>query len=483
MSEKMTINEHLMQQNALLSRAAFVNRLIDQKRDIDAECGYPKDITVEDYKLLYDREGIATRVVSIFPEECWSLSPFITETEEGTETDFEKEFSDLADKFNFWHYLQRVDELSGVGHYGILLIGVDDGKELHEPVEGVMDDGSGAGNADRKLLYLRPFPENYVQIASYESDPQSPRFGKPKFYNIQFQDHSTSIQHEAKPESTSRKVHWHRVIHVADNRKSSEVLGVPRMRPVFNRLYDLRKILSGSGEMFWKGAFPGYSFEVDPQMLAAGAEIDKKEFRKEFEEYSNGLQRYIALTGVSAKSLAPQVSDPGPHVMTHLKALCISLGVPWRVFMGSEEAKLASQQDTKTWNSRLAYRQSKYLEPMIIREFIQRLIALGIITSEPKDGYKVDFPDLNSVTDGERADVAVKQTEALSKYIGGSVDTLIPPKEYFMHIMNMSLEEAEGLIAAAQKYLSSIDPDSEEGSEDDPNEEQEEEDTEEDEYV
>lgn len=462
-TEKNVVLDHMLQQNALLTRAGLLNQLIDPQRNIDKECGYPLDISIEDYKLLYDREGIAARVVSVYPEECWKYDPSIVETEEAVETDFEAAWNELVDKFNVWHYLQRIDELSGVGHFGVLLLGVDDGKQLHEPIEGIADDSTRQSDHDRSLLYLRPFPESYVQVESYEGDPTNPRFGKPKFYNLKFQDHTanpSSVQ--ASPEdTTTKKVHWHRVIHVADNRKSSEVFGTPRMKPVFNRLYDLRKVLSGSGEMFWKGAFPGYTFEVNPEYLEQGGEVDTKSMREEFEKYSNSLQRYMALTGVSAKSLAPQVSDPGPHMMAHLKSICISLSIPWRIFLGSEEAKLASNQDTKAWNGRLANRQTKYVGPLIIREFVDRLVALSIMPEPSEDGYKVTFQDLNAATDAERADVAVKQTDALSKYIAGGVDTLIPPKEYFMHILNLSQEEADGLIDAAQRYLESVDDDQE----------------------
>ena len=307
----MTPEEQLVFNAVATMRTQFMNKLLDARRDIDDECGYPKIITANQYRLLYDREGIAERVVNVYPFESWALNPEINETDEATTTAFEQAWQDLCDRLRCFSYLQRVDELSGIGHYGLLLLGLDDGAPLDEPVEGMDDKGDKAGQASHRLLYLRAFDESLVDVAAYETDPLNPRFGEPTFYNVTFYDPNTQESGAvATQDQTTKRVHWSRVVHVADNRKSSEVFGVPRMRPVYNRLYDLRKLLGGSAEMFWKGAFPGYSFEVNPDM--GDVEIDSTALRDEFDSYSNGLQRYLALSGVQAKSLAPPL--PGNRI-------------------------------------------------------------------------------------------------------------------------------------------------------------------------
>ena len=42
--------------NASVMRSTLLTKLIDPRRDIDDECGYPKEITTEQYRLMYDRE-------------------------------------------------------------------------------------------------------------------------------------------------------------------------------------------------------------------------------------------------------------------------------------------------------------------------------------------------------------------------------------------------------------------------------------------
>ena len=458
-------------ENATLLRSQMLTKLFDNRRDIDVECGYPKSISITQYDTLYQREGIAQRVVSILPEDSWSEDPSIYETEDPDQvTEFESVWNELVDEKNLFHYLHRVDELSGVGRFGILLMGFNDGETLDQPIAGVNERGeaTGEGSQNLELIYLRAFSERDVVIKNRETDPSNPRFGQPILYTVTFQEsigpytsRDSNIVSRDKSTTTAvtvdREVHWTRVIHIADNRKTSEIYGTPRMKPVFNRLYDIRKVLSGSGEMFWKGAFPGYSFELSPEAVEDGAVIDSETLREEFENYSNGLQRYLALTGLSAKSLAPQVSDPKDHVNTQLRVIAITLGVPYRIFLGTEEAKLASVQDVVTWNKRINKRQDKYLTPLVIRPFVDRLIDLGVLPAPAEEnGYTVSWPDLNAPTDKDKADNAKIKAEALAKYLAGGVDTLIPPTEWLTIVMGMDQQEVDQIMKAAQLYVDEI---------------------------
>lgn len=445
-------------ENASTFRAELVRKLFDPRRDIDAEAGYPQQIKDAEFRQLYDREGVARRVVDIWPDESWAVCPKVFETEDPEETIFETAWDDLVKERNAFFYLHRVDRLSGIGRFGVLLLGMDDGKPFSEPLEGIdLTTGEPTGSpGERKLLYLRAFDEHVVQIDSRVGDQTSPRFGQPERYTIKFIDHGTLGSIGSPTKSTRQQsvtVHWTRVIHVADNRETSEVFGVSRLQTPFNRLLDLRKVLSGSGEMFWKGAFPGYALETDPSI--PDAEIDAVTIRRQLDDHFNGLQRYLALTGISVKSLAPQVSDPGPHVAVFMESLAVTIGIPKRKFLGSEQAQLASSQDSRTWNTRVAKRQEIYLSPMLIRPFVDRLIAVGVLP-EP-ESYDVTWPDLNTITDEEKAEVGKIRTEALAKYVQGGVEEIIPPEEFLKLIMEMDPEEIEQIMKASEAFQDDLD--------------------------
>lgn len=562
--------------NALLARQQFFQKLIDPRRDINDECGYPRDtqaVGVELYRQLYDRECIATRVVQVLPKESWQITPVVFEDDdEEVSTPFEQAWDDLESSLasgstwhqdeqgsTIWEYLLRADILSGIGHFGVLLLGIDDGLPLQDPVDGVVvthrrrepitnaqgkvvgfrvgraehrsypdspptdkeievmnelarQDGclnswqpsvpvgndawgqpSGSGRqipgtdqqyawqgamppvslagtdqqyfgvqfggtevlADRparpgrRLLFLRAFDESLVQIVRYEWNVRSPRFGMPVMYRITLNDPREQHSGIGLPLATVF-VHWSRVIHLADNLSSSEIFGVPRMRPVLNRLLDLRKLYGGSAEMYWRGAFPGVSLETHPQ-LGGDVNVDVATTRDIMEQYMNGLQRYLLLTGMSARTLAPQVVDPTSQIQVQLEAICIQLGIPVRVFKGSERGELASSQDDASWNDRLRSRQNQYITPRIICPFLDRLIAMGVLP-EP-EGYSIEWPDLDSLNDRDKAAIALQKTQALAAYVAGQVEAVMPPLDFLTRILGLEAEEAAEILEGAAKAL------------------------------
>lgn len=441
--------------NAYMSRQTLIDKYLDPRRDLYKECGHPttEEITIEKYKELYDREPVAVRVVEVLPEESWKTVPEVFETDDNEQTTaFEQAWKDLKLPLNgeesylkasdngslIWDYLERVDKLSGIGTYGLLVIGFDD------PNSDDLSKELTKGSA-QNILFLRCVSEAQVDINSLETDRTNPRYGLPVSYNIKMQSPEDSLSTVGQGQDlTHTRVHWTRVLHVADNLGSSEIFGTPRMRPVFNNLHNIQKISSGSGEMFWRGAFPGLSIETHPSM-GGDVEIDASALRSNLENYMNGLKRYLALTGMTARSLAPQAIDPGPHLEPQIDLICIKLGVPKRIFMGSERGELASSQDDSTWNERLAKRQNRYLTPRVVAAFVSRLIWAGVLP-EPAEGFQIKWPDLDALSEDEKAGIAIKRTHALTKYVQGSVEMIMSPLDFYVSILGMDQEEAQQII-------------------------------------
>ena len=451
-------------ENVEFSRSQLVKQLSDPRRNIDDECGYPstENLDIKNYKDMYDREAVAARVVEVLPVESWKVQPEVFETPNNErETEFEEAWDSLGSQLRgtewyqsekgsvVWEFLLRIDRLSGIGAYGILLIGIDDGLDLEK--EAVF------GRKDRKVLFFRVFDQSLVTISRFEKDVNNPRFGQPVEYDVSFS--TTEGQLTGEVSLVIKKVHWTRVIHVADSKGSSEIFAVPRQRAVWNRLSDLRKLYGGSAEMYWRGAFIGLSFETHPQLGGDVPDLKDPVFvaalRGQIEKYENGLQRYLSTTGMTVKSLAPQVVDPTPQIDTQIKAICIKLGVPKRIFEGSERGELASSQDSRAWHSRLKARQNNYLTPNLIVPLVDRLINLGIL-SQPKE-YFVRWPDLDTLTELEQAPVAVQKTEALAKYVQGSVESIVAPFDFLTQVLGFEEEEAEAMIKATMKAVTSGD--------------------------
>lgn len=435
--------------NTMLERQEWLRRLMDPRRDVGRECGHPEVITMSDYLQMYQRGDVSARVVHVWPEESWSERPQVYETEDPEETRFEKAWKDLDLQLSLVPVLYRADILSGIGRFGIILLGLDDGKDLKEPVSLLGTNGkfTPSGTPTSQLLYLRAFDESCVNVSALETDKSNPRYGMPKSYQILFQD--TTLPMDTRQGATTisgTEVHWSRVLHLADNRISSDIYGEPRMKKVFNRLLDLNKTAGGSGEMFWKGGFPGISLEAMPEVLAnSNVVLDKEATRTQLESYQNGLQRYLALVGMTAKSLEVQVADPGPHLDAQLKLIATALAIPWRVFVGSEAAQLASEQDIRTWNRRITRRREDYLSPFVLLPFVRRLIDVSVLP-QPKQGPFVAWPDLNTPSDKDKAVVAEGLTNAITNYVATGASEFITPFHYLTLVLGLSDEEAQSIV-------------------------------------
>lgn len=485
-----------------LGRSALSERLGDPRRDLDDECGYPTGaIDPEHYRRLWERDPVANRAIRCLPEETFSIAPQIYEDESiETSTEWESAWNlfgrDLGGEKSHispeeWECHPVIDEfalldvLSGVGSYGVMLIGTDDGRDLSQPVEGVVEENSvPMDNADfkslpkndrgemilparpetravyrltnnvkansRRLLFLHSLPESFCPITSWEINPTSPRHGLPLTYNVTVNDPGSN-RWGVGPPLGSWNVHWTRVLHVLDNPEHSKVFGAPRCRPILNRIHDLQKVYGAGGEGYWRGGFPGISYETHPQ-LGGDVNVNRRATRDELENYMNGLQRYLVGVGMTAKTLAPNVSSPKDFVAAAIEAICVALDIPMRIFLGSERGELASSQDDRRWKRKLRKRRTRHVSPRILYPGISRFVNLGLLPV-PAKGFKVWWADDDSQTEPEKADVALKKTQAVVAYVAGQGDSLIAPTDYLSRVLGMDEAEAEEVIERAAEHV------------------------------
>jgi hypothetical protein len=322
-----------------------------------------------------------------------------------------------------------------------------DGEEQGEQPD-VMPQAAGG----RKLLYVRVFPENLVQIMQYEQNMSSPRFGQPTMYRITINDPMQQYTGVGMPLSTI-EVHYSRVIHIADvgaNAGSSEIFAAPRMRPVLNNLLDLQKIYGACGEGYWKNAFATLAAETHPQ-LGGDVTLDVESMREQMKKWRDSLDRVLAATGVTWKTISPQVVDPNSYVQNELTAICIKLACPMRVFMGSEQGVLAASQDAIAWGFRVNERRKNYLTPRLIVPLIDRLINVGVLPAPER--FVVHWNEEQKLTPGEQAQIAGAMTGAMASYISGQVDQMMEPLTWFVEVCGWERNRAQAAIDATMEHI------------------------------
>lgn len=416
----------------LVSRATLAARLgqqFDGDRNLYSALGYKTNLVFDDYFTQYDRQDIAKAVITRPIQATWRGKIKVYESDDDQETTFEKDLRVLWNRVHLKSIFSRLDHMACLGQYAVLLFGLSDvssSDDFSKPVT--------PGNLD--LLYVRPFHEDSAKIQAFEQDPKNPRYDLPLFYNL-------TISNGSGANSSSILVHHSRVIHCVNDPLESVVYGTPVLRSVFNRLMDLEKLVGGSAEMFWGGARPGYAGKLDPDFTLGATE--EAALQTQIDEYEHKLRRILISQGINLEALAPQVSDPRPHVDVQLQMISAATGIPKRILTGSERGELASEDDKISWNEYVQSRRDEFAESAILRPFVDKCVELGII-SPPKDEYVVSWSDLHAPSDKQKAEVGRSRAEALRAYTTNPIaERIVPPRAFYSMFLGLS-DEAIQLI-------------------------------------
>jgi hypothetical protein len=401
-----TVAEFRSAASDLVARSFFARwagKTFGGKRNVDEALGYLDDLTLDDYRHRYERGGIAGRVVDAKPESTWRETGDLVESQDPKKTTpFEEAWRELNLRLNIWATFFNTDTIAGLGRYAVILIGAP-GK-INEPMPSTLP--------AKNIAYLRAFAEDEAKIedADLIKDTASPRFAYPNFYTIKAM--------QIGGQGTS-KVHHTRCLHVrAEGVPDGPLYGPPRLRKPWNYLDDLVKVVGGGAEAFWIRANQGYVFNLDKE--AKLEESEKTKMRDQLEEFEHGMRRALRLQGVETKILGSDVADFGGPATSILSLIAATTGIPQRLLLGSERGEQASTQDRENWSDRIDGRRTQYAFPFIIKPFIDRLIELKALPAPAQ--YTVRWPDMLTLTEGEKGDIAVKMS-TVNKNMGEIVVT------------------------------------------------------------
>ena len=451
--ENKTPNPELMQvMSAMTARMALAYRLGSQyggDRNLYTALGYPQAIEYSEYYARYKRQDIAKAVINRPIDMTWKGEFFVMNPDEENEK-LKHAFETLYYDIKLKGSLIRLDKLACIGRYAVLLLGFDDVKTQQDwrmPVNG----------KSRKLLYIQPYAEDCAKINTYESDTANKRYGQPLLYDVQTK--------HPDGKTTNFIVHYTRVIHVTCETLEDNVLGVPVMQSIWNRLMDLEKLVGGSSEMYWRGARPGYSGKVDAEKYTMSAE-QQEDFKQQIEEYEHNLRRFLINEGVEIQSLAQQIADPQNHVLVQIQMISSVTGIPMRILLGSERGELASSQDRDSWIEQIQLRRDEYANNQIIYPLVDRLMEYGVLPFYKK--YTIEWPALFIANEKEKAEVGKTLSTSIKDYTQNpTAMEILPPPMFLKYIMGLTDEQIEEVELLQQDIMmqQDIDLEQEEGVE------------------
>lgn len=408
--------------STLLSRSMLARRAgqhFDGDRDLYKTMGYIRTLTAEDYLSQYLRGDIAGRIIDAYPDATWREPPVVSAADEDGGK-FADAVHELDERIGLWSRLARADRLANIGHYGVILCGFDGGDPLWSPLRG----------NDRRLIYLKPHSEVTAEISKWDNDPSSPRYGKPEMYNITIGSGRTSgVSGITTGVSTIVRVHWTRVIHIAEKPLDDDSIGLPRLERVFNRLMDVDKLLGSSAEIFWNNAAGLWALKADPEL--EWDPEDKKELEEQLQEMSHGLRRWLRLRGIEPENIAAPIADPRNFVEGLLDVIAGATGIPKRILVGSERGELSSEQDENNWAGRVNERRATHAIPNIVRPLLDMLILRGALPKPAGGRYNVEWEGSDSLGEETRARIADIRASALQKYMNTlGAEEIVPPREF-----------------------------------------------------
>ena len=406
----------------IISRSMLANRLgtqFDGERDLYKTFGYPQVPGYMDFRNLYDRQGMATRAVEKFADDTWNKAPVIIDGGARSDnlsenaTPFLKEWVALNKRLSVIQILRQADVMLGFSRYSVVFMGA--------PGE---DFSKQAGNDG--LFYLMAFDESQATIQGYIEDTKSEKFAMPAGYSISF----NSVDNGA-PTPGGNQVHYTRVIHASENKLGSRLYGRPRLKNLINRLYDLEKVVGGGAEAAWLSVYKGI-------LLSAreGAEIpstgspEADQLDKQMNALMHRMQRFAVVSDVDVHDLgvdSVSISDIFGVVVSDAAA---TLGIPQRIWLGSERGELASTQDKEEWNGVIRSRRTHHAEPELLFPFINWCITHKVIPPPASGEFSAEWEDVYPMSKAEKATYGVQLAQGASTITGGVPDEALDVEEW-----------------------------------------------------
>jgi hypothetical protein len=410
--------------------AAALGGQFDGERDVYAALGYKKRLEFDDYFVRYLRQDIAKAIIDRPVNRTWSGNLVVKQLDVDA---VQERWEELDRKLSIQQKLKRLDKLSQLGHYAVLLLGfsdVIDQTAWSNPVQPGVD-----------LEYIKPLSEVSATISAYESDTKNPRFGLPIFYSV-------TIKRGADASEQVFNVHHTRVLHVAGEVLENEVEGIPYMQSLYNRLMDLEKLVGASAEMYWKGARPGYNAVQDKEYQSSPTL--ENGIKEQIRKYEHGQSRFLLTEGVNITALQQQVKDPNHAVDVQIQMICAVTNIPKRSLLGSEKGELSSTQDATEWSTFIKSRREEFANAFILIPFINKLIEVGVLVAN-KNTYVIEWPDLFAPSELDKIAVGEKRSKALQAYSADPIAQMFMPKESFYKlILGLEEDQIDELMEAIQ---------------------------------
>ncbi len=361
----------------------------DTLHSIYLDFGYPLNLSFFNFWNMYRRFGIARRVVELYPDQTWLDDP---EVDGGGKLN--KDLEKLNKSLGLWRRLKGLDTRQRVGRYAGMFMRVRDNLSPDRPIESKLP-------GLEALLDMVPLYESQLEVSATQDDPKADDFGMPTMY--QFNSGTSGNRNEKA--GSSFQIHPSRIIIASEDSDNSGIYGIPVLESVYNSLMDLRKILGGGGEGFYKNAAQSIVFDLKDAASAKNNSALLTKFNEQYDEFSQNRSRRAMWTpGMEAKVLDSNLVNPKEFAVNSIMDISAGSNIPSALLVGNQTGRLAGDQDTKGFLSQVQARRTDFGTDMVTAT-LDWLIKWGIL---PAADYAVEWPDAMAPSAEEKLDNAEK---------------------------------------------------------------------------
>ena len=405
----------------------------DTLHNIYADYGYPEQLEFSNFWNMYRRFGIAKNVVDLPVETGWKSAPTIEASEK-----FLSEFEALNKRIKVWVRLKGLDTRQRVGRYAGMFMRIRDGKRPEEPIDGTI-------RGVAAIYEMMPLYESQLEVIETDSNPTSENFGQP----IILQYKQSAIGGRNEKANQSINIHASRIVFASEGADNGWIYGVSALEAPYNSLMDLRKIIGGGAEGFYKNAAQSIVFDVKDPENASVYEKQLKEFTEKYDDFSrNRARRSIMSPGMDPKVLSSTMQTPQEFFTVAINDVAAAVGIPATILIGQQTGRLASSEDSKQFLSGIISRQENFMTEMT-RNVFDWLITYGVL---PKSDYEIIWDDLLASSDMEKLDNGAKMAEINEKQFRSGGDVPFSGEE----IRNAAGYEDAEVIEQDGEYIEDI---------------------------
>lgn len=362
----------------------------DTMHNIYLDFGYSQNLDFFNYWNMYRRFGIAKNVCDLPVDITWMRQPEVKSDNE----QFVREFERVADQLSFWIRLSAIDKRQRVGRYAGMFMRVRDGKKPSDPIDGRLN-GIGA------IMQMVPLYEGQLEVLETDNDPMSERYGLPRMYEF----NGGSVGNRNDKIASSFSIHPDRIVIISEDADNGGIYGMSSLEAPYNSLMDLRKILGGGGEGFYKNSAQSIVFDLKDGASAKANETLLNRFNEQYDDFArNRARRAIWTPGMEAKTLQSDLVNPKDFFFNSLYDVAASCKIPATVLIGQQTGRLASSEDSRSFLSMINSRRENFGTESI-NALIDWFIRFGVL---PMAQYEVEWDDLLALSQNEQLDNAQK---------------------------------------------------------------------------